>query len=119
MRSTAFLAEALPLPERVLDLGAGTGLLTACRREFCPWFLNYDQFTASSPVLKKKLDEFWTEQVLHSALSETELSLWRERRKLDSECSPDAETAMLRRAGFQKTDCVFLEGKIAVIAAQK
>lgn len=71
-------------------------------------FVNYDQFCAGTPHMRQWFDSYWENQLLHSGLSDTELALWKERRKLDRECSVEAEREMLRRCGFSEVECVFV-----------
>jgi len=181
-------------PKRVLDLGAGTGLLTAYWQQECPfaeylltdvademlkvarkrfaglanvsyavsdykrelpqgsfdviasalsihhledaekaalfrrihaalpaggWFFNYDQFCNANPALSAAQDRIWVEHILASGMPEEEIARWRERRKLDRECSVETQLAMLRESGFAAAECFFHSGKFAVIAARK
>lgn len=192
--TTEFLAANIPQPRRVLDLGAGTGLLTyywyqkypksefllvdiaeemlkvaqrrfsgldnvSCRimdytaglpeedldvivsalsihhleddekkRLFARiydklptggTFVNYDQFCAGQDPINRWFDSFWENQLEHSGLSDKDIELWRERRKLDRECSVEEETDMLRRCGFSVVNCVYSCRKFAVITAVK
>lgn len=193
-KTTAFLLSSLPAPRRVLDLGAGTGLLSFFWRERCPGaeyvltdvaedmlqvarkrfdgaenvryltmdysrqlpqgpfdavisalsvhhledaekqalfrriyealpeggvFVNYDQFCAQTPLLSRWYDSYWEGQLAESGLTEHDLALWRERRKLDRECSVEAEVEMLRESGFPAVQCVYACQKFAVLAAVK
>lgn len=192
--STRFLAASLPAPKRILDLGAGTGLLSyfwfshfpkadyvlvdiaedmlqVARRRFdtlgnvrCEgmdyskrfpdgtfdgivsalsvhhledvqkkelfariyrhlpkggWFANYDQFCAGHPLTNAWFDSYWEGQLAASGLSEHDITLWKERRKLDRECSLEQELQMLRESGFETVSCVYSYHKFSVIAAVK
>lgn len=64
-------------------------------------------------------DSHWEEQLAHSGLSDKDIELWRERRKLDRECSVEEENEMLRRCGFGMVKCVYSCRKFSVIAAMK
>lgn len=191
--TTAFLAAHIAAPKRVVDLGAGTGLLTqfwfqsfpnaeyiltdiaadmlqVARKRFAgletvsyqaenylyklpdvPFdtaisalsvhhledaqkgklfanlydrlprggiFVNYDQFCADSPEIDVWQNTSWESRLAHSGLTEHDLKLWKERRKLDKECSVRRQTDMLRQCGFE-TECIYLQQKFAVIAAIK
>ena len=82
-------------------------------------FVNYDQFCAGQPDLDKWFDSYWENQLSHSGLSAHDIALWKERRKLDRECSVEQEAAMLRDCGFKAVKCVYSCQKFSVIAAIK
>lgn len=82
-------------------------------------FVNYDQFCHDDQILNEQTERFWIEQIYRSGLAESDISLWRERKKLDRECSVSSELAWLRQAGFSACDCVFFDGKFGVIVARK
>ena len=82
-------------------------------------FLNYDQFCAGQPTLNQWFDAYWENQLTQSGLSPEELASWRERKRLDRECSVEQETDMLRRSRFQRVKCVYSCGKFSVIVAVK
>lgn len=82
-------------------------------------FLNYDQFCAAQPEMNRWYDIYWESQLMNSGLTEQDIALWKERRKLDRECSVEWETTMLRKCGFQAVECVYSSQKFAVIAAIK
>ena len=82
------------------------------------WFINYDQFCPADPELDAFVTRYWVENLYRSGLSENELARWQERRKLDRECSVQEEISMLRQSGFRNAECIFLDGKFAVIAAR-
>lgn len=81
------------------------------------WLINYDQFCCDSKEMDNAVNAHWINHLYHSGLSETELARWEERRKLDRECSVAAEIAMLKKCGFKSVECIYLNGKFAVIAA--
>lgn len=54
-----------------------------------------------------------------SGLTEHDIALWKERRKLDRECSVEEETAMLCKSGFKSVKCVYSYQKFSVIIAIK
>ncbi|MGM9540635.1 class I SAM-dependent methyltransferase [Anaerovibrio sp.] len=82
-------------------------------------FVNYDQFCADSPGMSRWLDSYWEGQLEKSGLSSHDIELWLERRKLDRECSTEAELAMLRRCGFRDVQCVYSYHKFSVLVAVK
>lgn len=192
--TTAFIASCIRKPKTVLDLGAGTGLLTSfwyrhfpesgyilmdeaeemlgiARRRFAGCgnvvfetgnyadhlpandfdavisalsihhledeaksllfrnlrnrlpagglFVNYDQFCASDERMNDWFSCYWEDGLARSGLNGDDLALWRDRQKLDRECSVSAEIRMLREAGFSSVECVFSRQKFAVVAAIK
>jgi tRNA (cmo5U34)-methyltransferase len=56
---------------------------------------------------------------MHSGLTKEDIALWRERQKLDRECSVEQEETMLRECGFQTVQCVYSCQKFSVLAAIK
>ena len=82
-------------------------------------FVNYDQFCAGDEVLDKWYDSYWEGQLAVSGLSEHDIALWQERRKLDRECSVEAEADMLKSCGFTAVKCVYSYQKFAVLLAIK
>ena len=82
-------------------------------------FVNYDQFCAGQPDLDNWFDSYWESQLSRSGLSAHDIALWKERRKLDRECSVEQETAMLRECGFKAVKCVYSCQKFSVIVAMK
>lgn len=56
---------------------------------------------------------------MRSGLTEEDIALWRERQKLDRECSVEQEETMLRECGFQTVQCVYSCQKFSVLAAIK
>ena len=190
--TTSFIAANIAAPERVLDLGAGTGLLTSfwlpyypaaefvlvdiademldiARKRFAGrdnvrfqvmdyslalpegrfdvvasalsvhhledadkeklfvrvydllpeggLFVNYDQFCAGTPEMNRWFNAYWEGQLEASGLTDHDLALWRERKKLDRECSVEWEIDMLKRSGFAAVECVYSYQKFSVIAA--
>ena len=78
-------------------------------------FVNYDQFCGNTAALTEWMDRFCIGNLEKSGLSESELQRWRERRKLDRECSVEDEVQMLRSCGFNEVQCVFSNQKFSVI----
>lgn len=82
-------------------------------------FVNYDQFSGGTPTLNKWFDSYWESQLYNSGLTERDIELWRERRKLDKECSVEKEIDMLRQNSFTEVKCLYSYHKFSVIAAVK
>lgn len=82
-------------------------------------FVNYDQFCAGNSKLNKWFDTYWERQLTDSDLTPQDISLWKERRKLDRECSVEEEVTMLQNCGFQTVKCVYSYLKFSVIVAVK
>lgn len=79
-------------------------------------FVNYDQFCAGEPVMNKWFDSCWENSLPQRGLTEHDIELWRERRRLDRECSVEDEIEMLRGCGFKTVKCVYSYQKFSVIA---
>lgn len=82
-------------------------------------FINYDQFCADSEKMSTWFDTYWINHLENSGLSEQDLAKWRERKKLDRECSLEVETDMLKESGFKEVECVYSNQKFSVIVAVK
>lgn len=82
-------------------------------------FVNYDQFSAESPMLNKWFDSYWENQLNHSGLNARDIELWRERRKLDKECSVEKEVEMLKQCSFSDVKCIYSYHKFSVVIAIK
>jgi len=82
-------------------------------------FANYDQFCSDSPEINRWMDSFWESQLFSSGLSNRDIELWKERRKLDKECSVETELAMLRQSGFSNVQCLYSYHKFSVVIAIK
>ena len=80
-------------------------------------FVNYDQFCSESPELNEKIEKYWIDGIKGSGISEIEYERWLERKKLDRECSVQDEISWLKEAGFANVECIYLNGKFAVIVA--
>lgn len=81
--------------------------------------VNYDQFCADTPVMNDWFNIYWESQLYSSGLTERDIELWKERRKLDKECSVEAEIQMLNRCGFSEVKCIYSYHKFSVIIAVK
>ena len=79
INTTELIAADIDAPERIIDLGAGTGLLSE------HWYRHFPD----------------AEYIL------TDIALWQERRKLDRECSAGQEINMLRKSGSSAVECVY------------
>ncbi|MDE6210396.1 MAG: class I SAM-dependent methyltransferase [Clostridia bacterium] len=82
-------------------------------------FVNYDQFCAGSDALNEWYDTYWEKGLQSSGLTSKDIEMWRDRRKLDRECSVEQEVAMLKSSGFKTVKCVYSSGKFSVIIAIK
>ena len=82
-------------------------------------FVNYDQFCAGQDGINNWFDSYWESQLADSGLAERDIELWKERRKLDRECSVEEETAMLYKNNFKNVKCVYSYQKFSVIVAIK
>lgn len=82
-------------------------------------FINYDQFCAGQSEMNCWFDSYWESQLAGGGLTDQDISLWKERRKLDRECSVEQEVAMLKNCKFKVAVCVYSCQKFSVIAAIK
>ena len=82
-------------------------------------FVNYDQFCAGKADMDDWFDSYWESQLSDSGLTEHDIELWKERRKLDRECSVEEETAMLAERGFKSVKWIYTYQKFSVIIAIK
>ncbi len=82
-------------------------------------FVNYDQFCAGQDEMNRWFNYYWEGQLANSGLTQHDIELWQERKKLDKECSVNEQIEMLRRSGFDKVDCVYTYQKFSVIVAIK
>lgn len=191
---TGFITSNIPAPKRILDLGAGTGLLSYYWYKQCPeseyvlvdiademlniarkrfkgldnvsfhisdyskglpegdfdaiisalsihhlenankedlfakiydklpdggLFVNYDQFCAGQEEMNKWFDTYWESQLENSGLTDNDIKLWKERRKLDKECSVEEETELLKKCNFRTVKCIYCYHKFSVVIAVK
>ncbi len=82
-------------------------------------FVNYDQFCADQKEIDEWFNKYWEYQLTKSGLTERDIELWKERRKLDRECSVEAEADMLKESGFRTVKCIYSCQKFSVITAIK
>lgn len=82
-------------------------------------FVNYDQFCAGQEEMDRWFDSYWESQLASSGLTAHDIELWKERRKLDRECSVEEEVEMLSACRFKAVKCVYSCQKFAVITAVK
>lgn len=82
-------------------------------------FVNYDQFSAGSGCMNHWFDSYWENGLAQRGLTEHDIALWKERRKLDRECSVEEEMSMMRRSGFREVKCVYTYQKFSVILCMK
>ena len=82
-------------------------------------FVDHDQFCAGEPELDRWYDSYWESQLYSSGLTDHDIELWLERRRLDRECSVEQQTDMLKRCGFRTVKCIYDNRKFAVTMAVK
>lgn len=82
-------------------------------------FVNYDQFCSGNEESDRKIESYWIEWMKNADISEKEYERWRERKKLDRECTVAQEIVWLKEAGFKHAQCLYLNGKFAVLSAEK
>ena len=82
-------------------------------------FVNYDQFCAGTSIMNRWFDSYWENQLYNNGLTDRDIALWKERRKLDKECSVENEVAMLNQCAFSEVKCVYSYHKFSVIIAVK
>lgn len=82
-------------------------------------FANYDQFCAGQQRMNDWFDSYWESQLADSGLSDKDIDLWKERRKLDRECTVEHEVDMLKDCKFKIVKCVYSYQKFSVIVATK
>ena len=82
-------------------------------------FVNYDQFCAKQEEMNKWFNSYWENQLPKSGLTDKDLALWQERRKLDKECSVEDEIEMISKCNFNIAKCVYSNQKFSVIVAIK
>lgn len=82
-------------------------------------FVNYDQFCAGTINMNRWFDSYWEKQLYDSGLTVKDIELWKERRKLDKECSVESEIAMLYKSNFAEVKCLYSYHKFSVIVAIK
>lgn len=81
--------------------------------------MNYDQFCAGTPMMNRWFDLYWEKQLYNSGLTDRDIELWKERRKLDRECSVEKEVEMLHRCTFSDVKLLYSYHKFSVIIAVK
>ena len=82
-------------------------------------FINYDQFCAEQAEMNDWFNSYWENHIENSGLTDNDINLWKERRKLDRECSVEKEVEMIRKCNFKTVKCVYSYQKFSVIAAIK
>ena len=82
-------------------------------------FVNYDQFCAGQTEMDYWFNSYWESQLANSGLTDKDIELWKERRKLDRECTAQQEVDMLKDCRFKMVKCVYSCQKFSVIVAIK
>lgn len=82
-------------------------------------FVNYDQFCGGQDKIDNCFNSYWENQLTNSGLTEKDIELWKERRKLDKEYSVEEEIEMIYRCNFNVAKCIYSYHKFSVIVALK
>lgn len=82
-------------------------------------FVNYDQFCGKTEIINSWYNKYWGNYLHGNGLTDNDLNLWKERQKLDRECSVSQEIEMLTASGFTASECIFSCQKFSVIVAIK
>lgn len=82
-------------------------------------FVNYDQFCAGTSLMNKWFDTYWEKQLYNSGLTPKDIERWKERKRLDKECSVEKEVEMLYQCSFLNVQCLYSYHKFSVIIAVK
>ena len=69
--------------------------------------------------LNEWFNSYWENQLEISGLTDKDINLWKERRRLDKECSVEEEIDMICKCNFKTVKCVYAYQKFAVIVAIK
>ena len=70
-------------------------------------------------MMNNWFDSYWENQLYKSGLTDKDIEQWKERRKLDKECSVEEKIAMLRRRPFSEVQCLYTYHKFSVVIAVK
>lgn len=81
--------------------------------------VNYDQFCAENPRMNHWFNSSWERHIAGSGLTDKDIELWKERRKLDRECSVEQEMDMLKKCNFEIVKCIYCYQNFSVIVAAK
>lgn len=82
-------------------------------------FVNYDQFCGGTARMDRWFDSYWERQLENSELTPKDIEQWKERRKLDRECSVEEQVEMLSQCKFREVKCIYTNQKFSVIIAVK
>jgi tRNA (cmo5U34)-methyltransferase len=83
------------------------------------YFLNLDQFNASSGIVNKSYTEWWYDYIKQSISPEMKDGSWQQRRELDKENTVPETINFLNEAGFKTVECIYSFMKFSVILAIK
>ena len=81
------------------------------------YFINLDQFNASSEAMNDHYNEYWYNQINESKISTSEKASWLKRRDLDKENTIYETIDMLKESGFKNVECIYCYLKFGVILA--
>lgn len=82
-------------------------------------FINFDIYNGSTPTINEAYNKAWYEHIRQSDLETFEKNDWRQRRKLDKECTLEEAISDLHLAGFSQVECIYTYMKFRVILAIK
>jgi tRNA (cmo5U34)-methyltransferase len=83
------------------------------------YFINLDQFNASSDFIDKKYNKYWYDFIGQSGITEQERESWLSRRELDKENTISETKTLLEQIGFRQVECIYSYMKFGVILAIK
>ena len=83
------------------------------------WFVNFDQFNATSEEMNTLYNSWWYDFIRESGLPRQEYDKWQIRKKLDKENTIDDTKRMLHDAGFRLAECIYSFMKFGVVLAKK
>ena len=83
------------------------------------FFINLDQFNASSDVMNDSYNKWWYNFIEQSGIKKEECDLWLQRRELDRETTISESVSTLKSIGFKHVECIYSYMKFGVILAIK
>lgn len=83
------------------------------------YFINLDQFNATSQLVNEAYNNWWYRQIELSEDLKKERELWLKRRELDRENTMQETVDMLKRVGFGRVECIYSYMKFGVVLAIK
>ncbi len=83
------------------------------------YFINLDQFNASTDFINEKYNKYWYNFIGQSSILQMERDSWLQRRELDKENTISETLILLERIGFRHVECIYSYMKFGVILAIK